>query len=139
MGTRCRDAKPLGLATLAGWRFVINAEGFGSIAPRPGARVHGVLWRLSARDLAAINAYESVDSGLYLRRRLPVRCGERQVTALIYITSRQGEGTPRPGYISLVVAAAREWELPEPYIRSLARWSPSGWGGARARDTGEVG
>jgi len=30
--------------------------------------------RLSARDLAAVNAYESVDSGLYVRRRLPVRC-----------------------------------------------------------------
>ena len=139
MGARCRDAKALGHATLAGWRFVINAEGFGSIAPRPGGRVHGVLWRLSARDLAAINAYESVDSGLYLRRRMPVRYGVHQVSALIYITSRQGEGTPRPGYISLVVAAAREWELPVPYIRSLTRWSPSAWRGARARDTGELG
>src|SRR5262245_62220206 len=71
MGARCRDAAAIGIAVLSGWRFVINPEGFGSIAPRPGGCVHGVLWRLSARDLAAINAYESVDSGLYLRRRLP--------------------------------------------------------------------
>jgi gamma-glutamylcyclotransferase (GGCT)/AIG2-like uncharacterized protein YtfP len=131
MGARCPAAYPLGLATLAGWRFVINSEGFGSIAPRPGGRVHGVVWRLSARDLAAINAYESVDTGLYLRRRLSVRVGQGQTTAqtmaLVYITRRQGQGRPRPGYIDLVVAAAREWELPEPYIRSLARWSPSRW------------
>ena len=60
MQARCRDAQALGIATLAGWRFVINREGYGSIAPRPGGRVLGVLWRLSARDLAAINAYESV-------------------------------------------------------------------------------
>jgi hypothetical protein len=139
MGARCRGAEAVGIATLSGWRFVINPEGFGSIAPRPGGCVHGVLWRLSARDLAAINAYESVDSGLYLRRRLPVRCGGVQAMALVYIARRQGEGTPRPGYISLVVEAAREWQLPEIYVRSLARWAPSRWRGARAKDTGEVG
>jgi gamma-glutamylcyclotransferase (GGCT)/AIG2-like uncharacterized protein YtfP len=139
MGARCPGAEALGTATLAGWRFVINPEGFGSLAPRQGSLVHGVLWRLTARDLAAINAYESVDTGLYLRRRLPVRCGERQATALVYITRRQGEGTPRPGYIDLVVAAARDWDLPDAYVRTLARWAPSGFRGMRAPDTGEVG
>jgi AIG2-like family len=139
MGARCRGAEALGTATLAGWRFVINPEGFGSIAPRQGSLVHGVLWRLTARDVAAINAYESIDTGLYLRRRLPVRCGGRQSTALVYITRRQGEGTPRPGYIALVVAAAREWDLPDAYVRTLARWAPSGFRGIRAPDTGEVG
>jgi hypothetical protein len=98
-----------------------------------------VLWRLTARDLAAINAYESVDSGLYVRRRLAVRCGDTQAMALVYITRRQGSGTPRPGYVELVVDAAREWELPEPYVRSLARLATSRWRGARAKSTGEVG
>jgi hypothetical protein len=139
MGARCPRAQAIGIATLLGWRFVINPEGFGSIARQLGGRVHGVLWRLSARDLAAVNAYESVDSGLYVRRRLPVRCGATQATALVYIARRQGEGLPRPGYIPLVVDAAREWQLPEPYIESLARWAPSRWRGARAKDTGEVG
>src|SRR5262245_45404076 len=113
MTARCRGAEAIGTATLAGWRFVINPEGFGSIAPHPGGRVHGVLWRLSARDLAAVNAYESVDSGLYVRRRLTVRCGETQAMALVYIAHRQGEGVPRPGYITLVVGGAREWRLTE--------------------------
>jgi hypothetical protein len=139
MSARCPGAEALGTATLVGWRFVINPEGFGSIALRGGARVHGVLWRLSARDLAAINAYESVDSGLYLRRRLMVRWGERGAAALVYIARRSGQGRPRPGYIGLVTEAASDWDLPEHYIRSLARWAPSGWRGARARDTGEVG
>jgi len=57
----------------------------------------------------------------------------------VYIARRQGEGTPRPGYIPLVVEAAREWQLPEIYIRSIARWAPSRWRGVRAKDTGEVG
>jgi hypothetical protein len=97
------------------------------------------LWRLTARDLAAVNAYESIGSGLYLRRLLPVRSGERQASALVYIARRRGEGMPRPGYIELVTAAARDWSLPEPYIRSLGRWAPSGFRGARAPDTGELG
>jgi gamma-glutamylcyclotransferase (GGCT)/AIG2-like uncharacterized protein YtfP len=136
---RCPGAQALGVATLAGWRFVINPDGYGSIAPQPGALVHGVLWRLSARDLAAVDAYESVESGLYLRRQLAVRCGAQPATALVYVARRPGEGQPRPGYIELVVDAARDWQLPEDYIRTLARWAPSRWRGARPRDTGELG
>src|SRR4029450_7751221 len=139
MAARCRGAEAIGTATLPGWRFVINPEGFGAIAPQPGGCVHGVLGRLSTRDLAAINAYESVDSGLYVRRRLAVRCGDTQAMALVYVTRRQGRGTPRPGYIELVLDAAREWELPEAYVRSLARLAASRWRGARAKSTGEVG
>jgi hypothetical protein len=97
-----------------------------------------VLWRLGARDLAAINAYENVAGGLYVRRTLPVLHQRRRAPALVYIAVRQGKGMPRPGYIALVVAAARDWALPEPYIRSLMRWSPSALAGARAKDTGDV-
>jgi hypothetical protein len=151
MGSRCPGAQALGIATLSGWRFVINPDGFGSLAPQPGGRVHGVLWRLSARDLAAVNAYEGVACGLYLRRELPVQWSGlatvapgpmlalRTTAALVYIASRRGEGIPRPGYIDLVISAARDWKLPDPYIRTLARWSPSRWQGKRPRDTGEIG
>jgi cation transport regulator ChaC len=139
MRARCLGAAALGTATLFGWRFAINPVGYGSIAPEPGGIVHGVLWHLTARDLAALNAYENVAGGLYLRRLLPVLHGAKRERALVYVAVRQGVGTPRPGYIAIVVAAARDWGLPEPYIRSLMRWSPSAWKGTRARDTGEVG
>jgi len=139
MGVRCPGATALGTATLMGWRFVVVRAGYGSIAPQPGGVVHGVLWRLGPRDLAGINAHEAPDSGLYFRRRLPVLRGGRRESALVYIARREGEGRPRPAYIGVVVEAAREWALPETYIRSLQRWSPSGWRGARPKDTGELG
>jgi hypothetical protein len=138
MGARCPEASAIGTMTLPGWRFVIGPDGFASIVRRPGSSVHGVLWRLSTRDVAAINAYENVEAGLYLRRRLLVRRNP-PLTALVYIARRQGTGAPRPGYIDLVVEAARDWKLPQPYVRSIARWAPSRWRGARTRDTGEVG
>jgi hypothetical protein len=139
MRARCPDAHPLGTATLAGWRFVIGPDGFASVGRQPGGRVHGVLWRLSVRDVAAVNAYESIQSGLYLLRTLPVHNGHFSASALVYIARRQGEGIARPGYLDAVIEAALDWSLPPPYIRSVARWSRSGWRGARAKDTGEAG
>lgn len=139
MRMRCPQAEALGTATLSGWRFVITPDGVGSIAPRAGGEVLGVLWRVTARDLAAINAYESLNSGLYLRRILTVRYGGRRAPALVYVARRHGEGTPRPGYINLVVEAARDWDLPKSYICSLRRWSPSRLRGARPRESGEFG
>ena len=62
MNARCPGATALGVATLAGWRFVINPDGVGSIAPHPGALLRGVLWRVTLRDLVTLNAYESVDT-----------------------------------------------------------------------------
>jgi len=137
MAARCPGATVLGVASLAGWRFVISPDGYGSIALHPGGIVYGVLWRLTPRDLAAINAYENLDAGRYIRRVLPVEWRMRRRAALVYIARRQGSGVPRPGYVRVVVEAARDWRLPEPYIKSLRRWSPSGW--ALGRDTGEVG
>ena len=139
MQARCPGATALGTATLAGWRFVINPDGYGSIEPQAGGVVHGVLWRLTARDLAAVNAYENVAGGLYVQRTLPVLHNGRREQALTYIAVRRGEGVPRPGYIAIVVEAAHDWGLPAPYIRTLMRWSPSALGGARAKDTGELG
>ena len=138
IGARCPGARPLGTATLKHWRFVIGPEGHGSIVPTPGGVVHGVLWRVDTRDIAAINSYEGLDSGLYLRRMVPVRCEAGLLPALVYVLRRQGRGKPRPGYIHLVVQAACDWGLPGPYVNALQRWSPSGWRGTRPKETGEV-
>jgi hypothetical protein len=138
MAGRCPGAKALGTAVLDHWRFVICRAGYASIEPGAGARVHGVLWRLDLRDVAAVDAYENLAAGLYIRRTLPVCRGGRLTPAWVYIAGRRGEGAPKPSYIHLVVEAARDWGLPAPYIGSLQRWSTSGWRGARHKETGEI-
>jgi hypothetical protein len=79
-----------------------------------------------------------VDTGLYIRRVLPVRHGARLLPALVYVLRYHGEGRARPGYVHLVVDAARGWDLPACYVDGLQRWSPSGWRGTRPKDTGEI-
>jgi hypothetical protein len=45
------------------------------------------------------------------------------MTALVYLARPGRPGRPKPGYIELVVAAAREWDLPQDYIASLQEWA----------------
>ena len=136
MRHRCRGATPLGPARLTGWRYLI-AEGYGSVAPAPGSCVYGVLWRLTPRDLAALNAFESLDSGLYRRVMLTVEAGTKRVRALVYVGNRRGKRRPMPGYQERLVAAAEDWHLPDFYVAELRRLAP-GYRGARPAETGEI-
>jgi gamma-glutamylcyclotransferase (GGCT)/AIG2-like uncharacterized protein YtfP len=137
MRRRCAAAVPLGPAMLRGWRYVI-AQGYGSVASARGACVHGVLWRLTPRDLAALNTFESLDSGLYRRAILTVEAGAQRVRALVYVGRQRGRRRAMPGYQERLVAAAQDWRLPPRYIAELARLAP-GYRAARPAETGEIG
>lgn len=135
----CPQAEPVGPATLRGYRFIITRDGFASIVPQSAGIVHGVLWKLSARDVSALNAYEGLHAGLYATVTLPVSSGGRRLAAMVYIARSCGPGRPKAGYLDVVLKAAQEWGLPESYVRSLARWAPSRWRATRAVDCGEIG
>lgn len=137
MAKRCPGATALGPAMLDNYRFVITADGYASVTPASGEQVHGVAWKLTPRDLAALNIFESLDSGLYRHVMLPVRIGGRRLQAGVYL-GRRHQGKPRPGYLELIVAAAREWELPEAHIAQLRRWAPGGWRGKHPAETGDI-
>jgi AIG2-like family len=141
MRRRCPEACVLGIARLDGYKFYVGRAGWGSVKPARGGAVHGVLWKLTPRDLAALHAFELLHKGLYEVRPLPVRQEARQggqlVPALTYLLRRREPGQPKPGYVEMIAAAAREWQLPEPYIRSVERWSVSRFTGAREIDVGE--
>ena len=138
MRRRCPQARALGSATLEGYRFFVGLDGWGSVAPNAGDIVHGVLWQLTPRDVAALHAYELLHKGLYEVRHLPVRAGACRLRAMVYLLRRRSVGRPRPGYVEMIAAAARGWQLPEVYIRSVERWSGSRWTGARIIDVGEI-
>jgi gamma-glutamylcyclotransferase (GGCT)/AIG2-like uncharacterized protein YtfP len=118
----CPHARPLGIAVLDDHRFIITVDGYASVVIDPRACVHGVLWRVGPREITALNAYESVDTGLYRRRILPVRHAGERASALVYVGRSCRHGQPKPGYMELVLAGARDWTLPAAYVATLARW-----------------
>jgi gamma-glutamylcyclotransferase (GGCT)/AIG2-like uncharacterized protein YtfP len=137
MRTRCPGAVALGTASLRGWRYVI-AQGYGSLLPAAGARVHGVLWRLTPRDYAALNIFESLDSGLYRRTTLTVDGPDGPRRALVYLGRRRGARRAMPGYQERLIVAATAWRLPARYVAELRRHAP-GYRGARPAESGEIG
>jgi Gamma-glutamyl cyclotransferase, AIG2-like len=137
MRRRCPNVLAFGPATLDGYKFFVGIDGWGSVKPSAGGRVYGVLWRLTPRDIAALHAYELLPQGLYDVRHLPVRFGSKRVRAMIYLLRRRAPGKPKPGYAESIAAAARDWKLPESYIRSVERWSVSRFTGPRMIDAGD--
>jgi hypothetical protein len=138
MRQRAPGAQSLGPARLDGWQFVITRDRYASVVRQPGSVVHGILWRLTPRDLAGLHAYERLDTGLYRAQTLAVRQGARLRRARVYISRSAAAGRPVPGYQEDIIAAARDWDFPSQYITELARWLPAAGRGA-APVTGAAG
>jgi gamma-glutamylcyclotransferase (GGCT)/AIG2-like uncharacterized protein YtfP len=119
MRARCPDACVVGRAVLRDHRFVITRDGYASVTAARGGAVHGLLWRISPRDLAALNAYENVDAGLFRRVLLSVQADWRLVKAIVYIGRNGAPGRARAGYMELVATAAREAGIPFDYVAGL--------------------
>jgi hypothetical protein len=130
-------ATPIGVARLADYRFVITADGYASVEPARARTVHGMLWRLTPRDRVTLDAWENIAGGLYRAETVPVHYNGRQRPALVYIARPRPRGQPKPGYMEIVVKAARELELPADYIASLQKWLPTRPLGAGHRKLGE--
>jgi len=123
MRRRCPHARLEGRACLPGYRFVIMGSGFASVVRAPGSCVHGLLWRVTPRDVAALNAYENLDGGLYRAVTMGVVSHRRRRAALVYVGCDRLHGRPRPGYLDIVTRAAQEARFPPRYLQCLSRWA----------------
>jgi gamma-glutamylcyclotransferase (GGCT)/AIG2-like uncharacterized protein YtfP len=120
MAARCPQSKAIGRASLPRHRLIIMQEGYASVLRDPRQSVHGVLWDIALADMRALDHYEGVAQGLYCKVIQPVlREGGGSARALVYIGRSSQGGQARPGYVQGILAAAREWDLPEPYLRQL--------------------
>jgi phage replication-related protein YjqB (UPF0714/DUF867 family) len=126
MAQRCPDATDPRPATLADHDWLINQRGVATVEPFAGTEVHGVVWRISDRDLANLDSAEGVPMR-YRRDRLTVRTEHGPSDSWVYIDHRVEPGPPRPGYLERIVAAALHHGLPRRWIDFLRRWDPAHW------------
>ena len=126
MAARCPDADGPERATLADHDWLINERGVATLEPFIGSEVHGVVWRISDRDLAALDSAEGVPVR-YRRDRLVVQTARGPVEAWVYIDHRVEPGPPRPGYLERIIDGAVHHGLPQRWLDFLHRWDPAHW------------
>ncbi|WP_293868426.1 gamma-glutamylcyclotransferase [uncultured Alsobacter sp.] len=125
MRQRCPASRPVGVAKLPRHRFLINADGYATVARDPRGTVLGVVWDLALSDVTALDRYESIGTGLYTKINQPVVLPGGAKRALIYVGRSARPGKPRPGYLEGVLAAARDWGLPDGYLYELEHGEPA--------------
>jgi gamma-glutamylcyclotransferase (GGCT)/AIG2-like uncharacterized protein YtfP len=121
MRKMCPQAEPMGLAEIDHHAFFISHGGYGSIGRKRLSSVKGVLWKISARDLVALDAYEAVGDGLYQHAFMPVKFEGKLMKALVYVANDPRPGRCTPKYRDIVLNAARSWELPADYLCGLEK------------------
>lgn len=121
MARLCPQAEPYGVASLRSYKYVMAASGFATVIPWPGSFVHGVLWKVGPKEIAALDRYEDVAGGLYRAAQLPVKYNERLLRALVYLASGDRTGPVPQGYVENIIAAAKAWNLPPDYVDYLAK------------------
>lgn len=126
MARLCPLAEAYGVASLRSYKYVIAASGYATVIPWPGSFVHGVLWKVGPKEIAALDRYEDVAGGLYRAVQLPVKFNERLLRALVYLASGDKTGAVPAGYIEKIVAAAKDWDLPADYVDYLSKQGSAG-------------
>ena len=126
MAVRCPGARVVGLARLARHRLALMREGYATIVRDPHRSVHGLLWDVPLADLPALDRYEGIGEGLYVKRQQPVVTASGARKALVYFGTNAGPGKPRPGYLEGVLAAAKEIGLPDASLAEIAALAPGG-------------
>jgi len=126
MARRCPDATDPRPAVLSDHDWLINQRGVATVEPLDGREVHGVLWRVSDRDLDILDSAEGVPVR-YRRDRLDVHTDRGPLPAWVYIDHRVTPGPPRPGYLPRIIDGAIHHGLPQRWIDFLHRWDPANW------------
>ena len=127
MNSRCPGHSRIGLGILSGYRWLINRHGYATLAVAADEAVHGVVYTLTETDEQNLDAYEEVDSGLYLKQECTVRMAERELSCLVYIDPVSEEGAPEAAYIARINYGLRDAGLPESYVeKHIRRFIPAG-------------
>lgn len=125
MAEHCPGALRIGPAILPDHAFGIAAGHYGTVRAAPGRSVHGVLWRLTPGDEAALDEFEGVAKGFYRKDTAPVRAstGERHA-AMLYRPVDDRPGTASRRYLERIIEVATLLEFPPSYLAELKAHRP---------------
>lgn len=125
MAEQCPGATRLGRAVLPCHAFGIAAGHYGTVRASAGHAVHGVLWRLTPGDEAALDEFEGVAKGFYRRDTARVEPEDgAPVDAMLYRPVDDSPGIASRRYLERIIVVATLLRFPESYLHELRAHRP---------------
>ncbi len=94
------------------------------LVDRPGASVHGLLFRIPGQDWPIIQHKEGLVTGMCVERTVQVRAGGRQLEATAFTTAanrKSKDGPLSPRFVEALVRGAESAGLPESWVATLRK------------------
>ena len=109
MRERCPTAVCTGLALLDDHRPRAMHEGWLTVERKTGWTTPGLLWTLETSDVEALDIYEDVEAGLYVKERRSVRRfgDDGSLEVMVYLGRNSGPGVLHEEYAGRVARAIR--------------------------------
>lgn len=115
MRVRCPGSKPLGKFMLTKARLVFR--GVADVEYDPDSEVPCGLWRVNRQDEAALDTYEGVNSGFYMKdESIILKYKGERTPALIYLMKSEGVYPPSEYYVETIRRGYRDFGLDEAYL-----------------------
>lgn len=111
MAVRCPAARPFSRLTVGDGRLLFR--GVADVQPCEGREIPGALWEITRDCERALDLYEGVASGFYVRRWLRLRIDGAERPALYYVMSpdRIGVAPPSEPYLETIIEGYRDFGL----------------------------
>lgn len=136
MGARCPHSPLHATGWLEGWRLTFGGEDHGwdgalaTIVQDPFEQVFVAIYDLTPEDAAALDGWESADTGLYRRARVRVSTLSGELVTWVYVLDAFEGGLPSASYLGVLADAAEAADAPDDYVAALrARPCRSVFGG----------
>lgn len=115
MRRRCPRAEHAGSFTVTGARLVFR--GVADVVVEEGSLCPGGLWKITPACERALDQFEGVSSGLYLKKYFKVRRNKHVYKCLFYqMASERGVAPPSESYVDIIVRGYRDFGLDLDYL-----------------------
>jgi gamma-glutamylcyclotransferase (GGCT)/AIG2-like uncharacterized protein YtfP len=127
MGERCPHSPLQTTGWLTGWRLTFGGEEHGwdgalpTIVPDVLEQVFVAVYDVTAADVAALDQWESADSGLYRKTKVRVSTMVGEIVAWTYVLDAYEGGLPSASLIGILADAAEAADAPTDYVAALRR------------------
>jgi gamma-glutamylcyclotransferase (GGCT)/AIG2-like uncharacterized protein YtfP len=125
MRERCPHSPSRGPGWLEGWRLTFGGEDLGwegalaTVVEDPASRVFVMVYDVPSQDEAALDRWESADSGLYRKIRVRVQTLDGEALCWLYVLDGYEGGLPSARYLGVMADAAEIAGAPAEYVHDL--------------------